>query len=286
MNQVIRNSDSNLNIPFSTFLSVGQVTGYDPQVKGASDTNLLFTTFDQKCNVNVNKHYGLPRSYDAAGNVILNTEWGNSITVQGQRALMTGFVKNCSVSPYSCTNEEDILYMGVKIEDGSLFGSFRYDIQQKLDVGMSIRWRQDTETVLIAGETLTQDILVGNGNSKDVFLLEVDVKGQLKKLEVFGTATTSEFHVDLTLSQDKNAVMLSNTPINHICDDHGPWLIERYNNVTERCRDAPWLTLREKYKVLKGSAVDNEKDISYEMMDLISKRVMLEQWIWCPKLKL
>ena len=284
LNQVIRNSDSNNNIPFSSFLSVGQITGYDPQTKGASDTNLLFTTFDQKCNVNVNKHYGLPRTTDAAGNVILNTEWGNSITVQGQRALMTGFVKNCSVSPYSCPLEEDILYLAVKIEDGSLFVSFRYDIQQKLDVGMAIRWRQDTESALIAGETETREIL-GSGSSKDIFLLEIEVKGQVKKLELFGTAKTSEFHVDLTLSQDKNAVMLSNTPINHICDDHGPWLIERYNNITQQCRDAPYETAREKYKVSSFPTRDDFKFIGYEKVELVSKRVMLEQWIWCPKLK-
>ena len=200
-----------------------------------------------------NKQHGI-KSIANNNELLANVEVGNSISIQGQRAIITGFVTSCNVNPFTCAYQ-DILFMSVNIFDGSIIVSFRYDIQQKLDVGQAIEWFSDVDAAFIAGGTETQDIL-GSGSSNDIFLLELDSLGSPRKLELFGTAKTSEFNVDLTRTNDFNALMLSNTPFNHMCtDSDGPWLIERYDDVDKQCRDAVSDVTKNKVKMVSKNAL-------------------------------
>jgi hypothetical protein len=256
------------------FLSVGQATAYDDSTKGATDTNVLYTTFDEECNVYTNLQYGKPRNYDSNDDLILNTEVGSSITFFNKFVFITGHVNSCYAFKEGC-NVQDILYLVIR-PDGTFLGSFHYDIQQKVDMGLAITYRKKTKTILIAGETSTRET--------DIFLLEIKQKGGVVKLELFGAANMSEFHVDLTLSTNNHAVMLSNTPLNPICQDiTGPWLIERYNNVEQQCRDASYDPIKTKYEVPELPAKDNQIDVAYEKMELLGRKVEMDQWTLCPK---
>jgi hypothetical protein len=265
------------------FLSVGHATGYHDSLKAATDSNVLYTTFDQECNVYTNLQYGNPSEFDSKGNKILNTEVGSSITFFKKFVFITGSVNSCFAFKKRC-KVQDILYLVIK-PDGTFVGSFHYDIQQKVDIGLAITFRKKTKTILIAGETFTREVLAPAGNfSKDIFLLEIEINGSVVKLELFGAANTDEFHVDLTLSNNNHAVMLSNTPPNPICEDlTGPWLIERYNQVKQQCRDAHYDPIKTYYEVPKLPAKDNQLDVANEKMELLGKEVELDQWILCPK---
>lgn len=270
------------------YISVGESTGFDQDLKFQRDTNVLFTSFDQQCNIITKSYYGLPTELDADGTVIQNTEVGNSLTFYNQYVLITGSVTRCKPASFLEGCEyEDILYMVIS-PSGAFLGGSRYDIQDNFDTGMAISFRQKGKSVLIAGETITREILPPSGStlSKDIFLLELKLGGGLKKLELFGASNTDEFHVDLTLSPDKHAVMLSNTPLNPICNDFtGPWLIERYKNIEEQCRDAPYDPTKKDYPLHPRSALEKEIDNPANKVGLVGKEIEMNQWIMCPKLR-
>jgi len=275
------------------YISVGESTGYEPSLKFQRDTNVLFTSFDPQCNIITKSYYGLPTEIDADGTIIQNTEIGNSLTFYAQYVLITGSVTRCNPNNVDGCEYEDILYMGISLS-GAFLGGSRYEIQDNVDDyrkksrGMAISFRQQGKRVLIAGETITSDILPPSGStlSKDIFLLELKLNGNPIQLELFGASNTDEFNVDLTLSPDKHAVMLSNTPLNPICDDFtGPWLIERYKNINERCRDAPYDPTKRDYPLHPRPALEKEIDAPGNKVGLVGKVVEMNQWIMCPKLR-
>ena len=266
------------------FLSVGHTTGFDKSSKSARDTNVLYTTFDQECNVYTNVHYGNPSAFDSNNDLIRNAEVGTSITFFKKFVFITGSFKSCYVFEKGC-NVRDIFYLVIR-PDGTYLGSFHYDIQQKVDIGMAITFRKKTKTILIAGETFSRSVLSPPNNfSKDIFLLELQINGDIVKLELFGAANTDEFHVDLILSHNKqHAVILSNTPLNQICDDFtGPWLIERYNSIKQQCRDAPYDPIKTYYEFPKLPAKDYQLDVANNKMEILGREVEMDQWILCPK---
>jgi len=272
------------------FISVGKVTGINPQNKDGRDTNVLFTSFKENCEIIQKIHYGLPTEVDGDGTTMFNTEIGTSISTNKQTHFITGSVTRCSFSSDSCVYQ-DVLYIRIKSSNGNLVSAHHYDIQQMSDSGMAIRFRGKTKSVLIAGETKSTGILppaAAGSTSQDIFLLELKPNGNPKKIELFGTSKTDEFHVDLTLSHNKKtAVMLSNTPLSPICHDAtGPWLIERFDNIQNQCRDAPYDVIVKQYDPKQLDVKEIELDVPWEKAELLAQNVEMDQWTMCAKLQL
>lgn len=195
------------------------------------DSDVLFAVADRKCKIKKVKNNLMLRQYKMKD----SNEYGLSIADTGRTLIITGNIQRLTTKEKCKVVGDDILLMTLN-KKGLVAAAARVDIDSGPDTGTSILFRKKTKSILVAGETQTSlltDVAL-SPTSKDIFLLETDMKmKKAKKLEVFGKAMDEEREVDVVLSQDDNAVILGNTK--SFTSAQSTYLIERYNQVDERC---------------------------------------------------
>jgi len=283
-------------IPFGKgFAMVGETRFENPEYPIANDSNVLLARANTKCQVSKMHHYGKKPMKNQEGKDVTYDEIGTSLAAFKKKILFTGSIRMCThdTDEALCETEEiDVLYVQLRPSFSPFFIK-QYDFpcdfnENRYDAGKTILYRGSTKSVLIGGEATTRNVLVQNNEvSTDIFLMELKLTGAFKKRpEVFGSTCVEEYHVDMVLSPDNNAVMLSNgpEPSGQCTLISSPWLIERYDSVSKyRCNDIPYKPTVKNTKLPKWKAVRMMWEAEEEEVGLVAVDVMMVQQTFCQK---
>ena len=267
-------------IPFKQeFIAVGQTTLFSSENTDDVDTTeILYSKFDITCNISAKRTIGFP----GIGPKNKFNQIGTDVTRRGSSIYITGYEQYFSGG--STTPEEKPIYLKTS-PDGTNESLMYLDFGSR-SVGKSIFWRKSTKSLLIAGETRT-NVFIGKGDPEAIFLAEFTPPFfNNVKVELFGTGTSDDSVVDLTLSQDKNVVMLSNSfDFIDLYQDTKPWIIERYDDIAQQCRDAPYQVSLQYRPVQSTEAHENSIRISTYFIDLVTVDVIMDNIVTCPKME-
>ena len=69
-------------------------------------------------------------------------------------------------------------------------------------------------------------------------------------------------------------------------DVTGLWLIERFDDIQNQCRDAPHDVFVKQYGPKQLDVEEIELDVPWDKAELLAQNIEMDQWTMCAKLKL
>lgn len=230
------------------FAAVGDTTFFPNSDMMLQDTDVIVAVFDEQCGHVKRARYGHPSQFDpSTGEYIRYFEEGKSIARVGSGAglVITGTTtKERIINNTSTRVFNDILLFRLR-PNFNLRWMKHYDVQEDVDVGLAVQVRTigNTRTVFVAGEARTSFFDTTGNVSPDVILLEARfLDGEPLGADLFGKDQWDgrlRGNVDLHLTpEEKFPLILANTNSWPLYGSSNPYLIERYDTISEKCNHA------------------------------------------------